>query len=114
GCPEPAPGPPIAPTAPLVPPPLTNDAGAIATEPPPAPKPAEQFAAECKSHIDGAKTLVDQILGVKDARAVANTLEPYNGVLIHVTNAISKASLLSEVHPDPEYRAAAQKCVEDV
>jgi thimet oligopeptidase len=82
--------------------------------PPKGPALHEAFVAECGGHIRSARELLERVASVKDGRTVENTLEPYNKIQIHVQNALAKASLLSEVHPSPEYRAAAQKCVEDV
>src|SRR5262249_10054890 len=64
--------------------------------------------------IEASKGLLEKVLAAKDARTIEGTLGPYNEILIHVSNAMNKSSLLSEVHPDAAYRAAAQKCVEDV
>lgn len=101
---------------PPVPPPYYPPPPRAHTEEPAAPadpKAADQFTADCNGHIKASKELLDGILAVKDARTVANTLEGYNKLLIHIANAQTKASLLSEVHPDATFRAAAQKCVED-
>lgn len=77
------------------------------------PTPAEAFTAECKGHLQAVKDDLAKILAVKEARTVANTLETYNDLLTHLQDAQQKASLLAEVHPDKDYRAAAEKCVED-
>jgi thimet oligopeptidase len=87
---------------------------ASATAAPAAKAPPEAFLDECHGHLDAARGLLGQILAVKDTRTVGNTLDPYDALQNHVTSADRKASLLSEVHPDSAYRAAAEQCVKDV
>lgn len=43
-----------------------------------------------------------------------STLQTYNNVLIHISNAKSKAGLLSNVHPDEKVRKEAEKCEQQV
>jgi thimet oligopeptidase len=76
--------------------------------------PADAFLDECRDAIDAARRLLAQVLAVGGPRTVDNTLEPYNTLAIHLGNAGQKAALLSEVHPDPAFRAAAEQCVKDV
>jgi thimet oligopeptidase len=76
--------------------------------------PADAFLEECRAHIDAAKDLLAQILAAVGPRTLESTLEPYNGIAIHLGNAGQKAALLSEVHPDPSFRAAAEQCVKEV
>jgi thimet oligopeptidase len=76
--------------------------------------PADAFLAECHDHIEAAKRLLGQVLAAPGPRTVDNTLEPYNTLAIHLGNAGLKAALLSEVHPDPAFRATAEQCVRDV
>ncbi|HEX8792673.1 MAG TPA: M3 family metallopeptidase [Polyangiaceae bacterium] len=100
--------------APVAPAPASASAPAAST-PPPAPKTdADAFLDECHGHIDAARALVAQILASKDPRTVQSTLEPYNTLSIHLSNAGNKAGTLSQVHPDPAFRAAAEQCVKDV
>jgi thimet oligopeptidase len=76
--------------------------------------PADDFLDECRGHIDAARGLRAQILAAGGPRTVHNTLEPYNALAIHLGNAGQRAALLSEVHPDPAFRATAEQCVRDV
>ena len=76
--------------------------------------PADAFLDECRGHIDAAKDLLAQILAAGAPHTVEGTLERYNQLAIHLGNAGQKAALLSEVHPDPAFRAAAEECVKDV
>jgi thimet oligopeptidase len=76
--------------------------------------PADAFLDECRGRIDAAKGLLVQILAAAGPRTEEGTLEPYNALAIHLGNAGMKAALLSEVHPDPAFRAAAEQCVKDV
>ncbi len=113
GCPEPAPSPPEVPQG-SVSAPTATPTEAPKVEAPKQATEAELFTAECNGHIADAKKIRGQINELKDARTEKSTLEPYNQLLIHVQNAMTKASLLAEVHPDKGFRDAAQKCVEDV
>ncbi len=103
-------------TTPPVPPPVPTGSAttsATATKPPdpPAPKPEEAYLQECKDHRKAAEDLRKVILAVTEARTVANTLEPYNTLSVHLVNAETKAELFAEVHPDAAMRASAERCV---
>lgn len=115
-CPEPTTPDTPQPTSTLTSTPTSVVTTAPTEQPPttPGPKESEAFAKECADHIQSAKDILAPMLALKEPRTVANTLEPYNNLLIHVQNALTKASLLAEVHPDKDYRAVAEKCVEDV
>jgi len=76
--------------------------------------PVDELLHECRGRIDAAKGLLAQVLAAGGPRTVANTLEPYNTLAIHLGNAGQKAALLSEVHPDPTFRAGAERCVKEV
>src|SRR5439155_24433666 len=54
---------------------------------------------------------------VRDAKAPftdANVLRPYNEIGIEVSSTASECSLMAEVHPDPEVRAAADTIVQEL
>jgi len=48
------------------------------------------------------------MLAVKGQRTIANTLNPYNLVMLHADNAGSYSSLMESVHPDSAFRATAE------
>jgi hypothetical protein len=52
---------------------------------------------------------LDDILKVKGQRSVDNTLRPLNKMSIELDNALSEASLFSQVHPKKEVRDHARK-----
>jgi thimet oligopeptidase len=88
--------------------------------PPPAEKPvekpktaAELYQAECQAELTAAKAMLPQILEVKDARTVDNTLKPLGALYVHLGNAAARAGLYSEVHPDDGVRDAARVCEQD-
>ncbi|HKR00940.1 MAG TPA: M3 family metallopeptidase [Pyrinomonadaceae bacterium] len=56
-----------------------------------------------------AQQVLDQLLAVKGKRTIANTLKPYDEVLIYLDAAGSQAGLIQEVHPDEAVRNAAEK-----
>jgi thimet oligopeptidase len=76
--------------------------------------PADAFLDECRGAIDAAKGLLAQILAAPRPRTLENTLEPYNSMAIELGNAVQRAALFSEVHPDAVFRAAAEQGVKDV
>ncbi|MDT4897099.1 MAG: thimet oligopeptidase [Acidobacteriota bacterium] len=56
-----------------------------------------------------AQQVLNQVLAVKGKRTVANTLKPYDEVLIYLDAAGSQSGLIQEVHPDEAMRSAAEK-----
>lgn len=76
--------------------------------------PADAFLDECRARIDAAKDVLPQILAALGPRTVESTLEPYNALAVHLGSAGMKAALLSQVHPDPAFRAAAEQGVKEV
>jgi Zn-dependent oligopeptidase len=56
-----------------------------------------------------AQQVLNQVLAVKGKRTVANTLKPYDEVLIYLDAAGSQSALIQEVHPDEAMRNAAEK-----
>lgn len=56
-----------------------------------------------------AQQLLDQIIAFKGKRNIANTLKPYDEVLIYLDAAGSQSGLIQEVHPDEAVRNAAEK-----
>jgi thimet oligopeptidase len=59
--------------------------------------------------IAKAQQTLAQMLAVKGKRTIANTLKPYDEVLIYLDAAGSQAGLIQEVHPDEAVRQAAEK-----
>ena len=92
----------------------TSLAGASSAKPPLPARPEEALAADCKALLGSSKERLANIVLVKDARTIANTLDPYNTLSFEISNMDGRAGLLSEVHPDAPYRAAAEQCVKDV
>jgi thimet oligopeptidase len=80
----------------------------------PEAKPADAFLAECREGLAAARALLPQILGASGPRTVANTLEPYNEVLIGLSQSGALAGLFAEVHPDETLRDAARICEQEV
>jgi thimet oligopeptidase len=80
---------------------------------PPPPSAAQNLANDCRAELAAAQASLDQLLAVAGARTIDNTLEPYNEVMRHTTNAAYRGGLWKEVHPDPDVRAAARVCSED-
>jgi thimet oligopeptidase len=77
-------------------------------------KPADAFLAECREGLAAARALLPQILAVSGPRTVANTLDPYNEVLIGLSQSGALAGLFAEVHPDETLRDAARICEQEV
>jgi len=69
---------------------------------------AAAFRALCEGELQIAKKELDRMLAAKGKRTIANTLDPYNLLMLHADNAASYSSLMESVHPDSAYRAAAE------
>jgi thimet oligopeptidase len=70
------------------------------------------FGALCKAELQTAQKNLDQLLKIKGARTQANTLVPYNLLMLHSDNASTYAALMQEVHPDSAFRADAEVLVQ--
>jgi len=57
--------------------------------------------------LAAAQSSIDQIVAVKGARTIDNTLAPYDEALRQLANAGYFASFMVDVHPDSAYRDAA-------
>jgi thimet oligopeptidase len=75
---------------------------------------AEALTAEVQGHLDAAQQKLDQLLAVEGPRTVENTLVLMNELSIEIDNGASKASLMENVHPDADVRAAAEKASQEV
>ena len=73
----------------------------------------ESLTQEVQDDLARAQTLLDQILAVQGERTVDNTLKPLNELSIQIDNAATKSSLMENVHPDADVRAAAEKGSQD-
>ncbi len=69
---------------------------------------------ECRRALDAAGRLLPALLTVQSPRTVANTLEPYNELLLQLGNAGATAGLLSEVHSEESIRDAARNYEQEV
>jgi thimet oligopeptidase len=56
-----------------------------------------------------AQSALNRILAVRGKRTIENTLVPYDEVLLYLDAAGSQAGLMEEVHPDKNFRAAAER-----
>lgn len=74
----------------------------------------QSFTSFCQTNIESANKLLSQILAVTGQRSVDNTLEPFNHLSIHLSNANSQAGLYANVHPEKSMRSAAEKCEQGV
>lgn len=71
---------------------------------------AQSFKTECKTAIKSARERKEALEGHSGDATVETVLEPLNGLWMQADNAISKASLYREVHPDAAVRQAANWC----
>jgi thimet oligopeptidase len=78
------------------------------------PAAAERFLAECRQGLERARALLPTVREVAGPRTIANTVEPYNQLLIGVSESAALAGLHSEVHPDESIREAARTCEQEV
>jgi thimet oligopeptidase len=72
------------------------------------------FEKRITEQIDLAQKSIDELLAVKGARTIANTLAPYDDVVLHLDTAAYQASLMQIVNPDAAIRDRAQRMVEKV
>src|SRR5262249_22337497 len=56
-----------------------------------------------------ARTLLAAVRNVKGARSIANTLRPYDDMLLELDAVSSQAQLIQSVHPDERMRQTAEK-----
>ncbi|HEX8176991.1 MAG TPA: M3 family metallopeptidase [Pyrinomonadaceae bacterium] len=61
-----------------------------------------------------AQGALDRMLAVKGKRTVENTLTLYDEVLLYLDAAGQQAGLMEEVHPDAQFRSAAEKISQKV
>ncbi len=74
----------------------------------------EKFTTACLEGLRRAEQLRSEIVDGKTARTIADTLVPYNQLLVSASASNALAGLLSEVHPDEEIRDAARDCEQQV
>jgi thimet oligopeptidase len=72
------------------------------------PDPA-QFAARMDAHLAEAQQALSRLLAVDGRRTIANTLRPYDDLLLHIDSAIFQTDLIQNVHPDEAFRAVAEE-----
>ena len=68
-----------------------------------------RFERAMDGRIDHARTLLATLLNVKGARSIANTLRPYDDILLELDAVSSQAQLIQSVHPDEHMRQTAEK-----
>ena len=67
-----------------------------------------------RARLARAEAELGRIRGTKAPFTEANVLRPYNEIGIELSSTASECSLMSEVHPDPEVRAAADTIVQEL
>jgi thimet oligopeptidase len=77
-------------------------------------KGAEALTAQVQGHLDAAQEILDRLLAAEGPRTVDNTLKLMNELSIELDAGSNIASLMENVHPDPDVRAAAEKASQDV
>lgn len=60
------------------------------------------------AHLSAAQAALDELLAVNGPRTVANTLVPYDRILLHLDAIGSQANLLENVHPVEGIRTASE------
>jgi thimet oligopeptidase len=70
---------------------------------------AGAFARLQDERLRKAKAALDRMLAVRGKRTLENTLVPYDEVLLYLDAAGQQAGLMEEVHPDENFRSAAEK-----
>jgi len=70
---------------------------------------AASFERAMDARLARAKATLDQIVALKGARTIANTLRPYDDVLLELDAVSSQAQLIQSVHPIQALRETAEK-----
>jgi len=83
-------------------------------KPPAAPAADAAFLNECRGHLATAKGELQKLLDVKDKRTIENTLDTFNELLRHTSNAAAMAGLFQSVSPDAKVRDGARTCETEV
>src|SRR5215831_9412782 len=70
---------------------------------------AARFERAMEARLAHARTLLAALRSVKGTRSVANTLRPYDDMLLELDAVSSQAQLIQSVHPDERMRQTAEK-----
>lgn len=73
-----------------------------------------KFSQMQEKRLKQADKILKKMLSLKGERTIKNTLKPYDEVLLLLDAAGAQASLMENVHPDENYRAAAEKISQKV
>ncbi len=76
--------------------------------------PTPELTATCRQQLAKVKAAVDGLLAVHGVRDATNTLDAYNDIERQLDNAGDWASLIAQVHPEPNVRDAARACSREV
>jgi thimet oligopeptidase len=74
---------------------------------------ADEVASVAKDRLDRARQILAQILEVEGTRTVANTLVPFNDLMVEVAEVSVQGEALFNLHPDPGIREAGNKAYQD-
>ena len=66
------------------------------------------YRSKAEAELKQAQAALDRMLSVKGKRTIANTLVPYNEMMIHAENVAYQANLMESVHPDSAFRVEAE------
>jgi thimet oligopeptidase len=75
---------------------------------------ADDFLDMQETRLKNAQAAIDTMLAVADDRTVKNTLTHFDEAFVHLDSAGQQSGLMQEVHPDEEFRAAAEKMSQKV
>jgi thimet oligopeptidase len=69
---------------------------------------------QAEAHLEAARRLRDTLIAATEPHTIANTLEPYDEIAIHLDAAANLCGLLERVHPDAGVRAAAERWTQEI
>jgi thimet oligopeptidase len=69
---------------------------------------AATYRAGAEAELKQAQAALDRLVAVKGKHTIANTLVPYNEMMVHAENVAYQANLMESVHPDSAFRAEAE------
>lgn len=71
---------------------------------------AAAYARRCEAEVAAATRILAGLESTAGKASVTSVLAPYNDLLVAVFDGVQEAGLMQNVHPDPDYRAAAADC----
>lgn len=86
---------------------------AVLIDGPDATKDLETFISDCAANLEETKALIASIKSYEGPLSEETVLKPLNDLSLLLDNSVSWPYLMGVVHPNTEYRDAADACVQE-